>query len=130
MGVTILGRMVGALLSMTFKFVVTTSPAELGIPEASKAKASARLLQANLAQMRARLDARGQPLPEGVDLRDTGALQASGGSDATGYYFAVEYAEAVDNRYHFAGVAPSNQATAEAEISSVWDSEPLEIIER
>jgi len=115
---------------MSFKFKVTTTPAELSIPEQAKAKATERLLRANLAQMNAGLDARGQALPEGVDLRDTGALMASGNNNANGYSFGVSYASAVDSRYHFAGVSSQYQTQAEAEISNNWESEPLEIIER
>jgi len=115
---------------MSFKFTVTTSPAELGIPDSAEAKANAIFLRKNLAQIDAKLDARGQPLPPGVDLKETGALVASGLSDANGYRFGVPYASFVNDRFGFAGVTPSNQTNAESEISAVWDSEPLEIIER
>lgn len=115
---------------MSFKFTVTTSPAELHIPDGAEAKAAERMLRANLRQMAARLDARGQPLPIGIDLKDSGELQRQVGWDAYGYTFRVEYAEYVEDRYHFVGVAPAELRRAEEEVSAIWDKEPLEIIER
>ena len=87
------------------------------------------MMRANLAQIDAKLDARGQPLPAGVDLKNTGAMVGSARYDARGYSFNVDYAEHVEARFHFVGVAPNGQQRAEEEISSIWDQEPLEIIE-
>ncbi len=114
---------------MTFKFTTTTTPAHLEVPDSARAKASERYLYWNLIQMKAKLDTYGKPFAGGADLKDTGALQASGQSSAKGYGFAVKYAEAVDARHHFAGLAPQFQQKAEQEISAIWDSEPLEIVD-
>ncbi len=113
---------------MSFKFEVTTTPAHLEIPDSAEAKANAIFLRQNLAQMKAKQNAKGAPLPAGVDLYETGALQRSGVYDANGYSFTVAYAEYLEGFDPF-GVAPGNQASAETEIGYIWDSEPLEIEE-
>ena len=110
---------------------MSTSPSHLEIPDEAKAGANAIYLKYNLNQIKARLDARGQPLPEGVDLYETGDLQDSGFSDALGFGFGagLTYAEAVDNKYHFVGLSDESQLQADQEVSELFDIEPLELVE-
>lgn len=115
---------------MSFKFTVEVTPAELKIPDSSEAKAVERYLKANLRQIDQRLDARGQKFPEGVTLKDTERLVTNTHFDATSYYFDQPYAEYVEDRFHFIGLSPIFQEEADREVSAIWDTEPLEIIDR
>jgi hypothetical protein len=83
----------------------------LRIKDDARERVFRRLGRANVEQMQKRLDAEGRALPEGrtpgnVDLYETGALQdeANMTVDLEGYEFTVPHAEAVEERYHFAGL--------------------------
>ncbi len=91
------------------KLLVTVDPwgAELRVTPRARTELVARLAAANVEQMRAGLDAAGQPFPGGADLLDTGELQGSVLADAEGWEFTAPHAEWVEARYRFAGLAPA-----------------------
>jgi hypothetical protein len=110
---------------MSFKFKVTTTPLHLNIPDSTKIKTNEIYLEENLNQMKARLDANGRPLPDGIDLYDSGDLQGSGKASVSGWSFEVSYAGPVEDNFHYKGLSPQSKARADARISELWKTEPL-----
>lgn len=54
-----------------------------------------------------------------IDLRDTGRLMAGAQSDARGVRFPAPYAQHVNKRYPYAGIAPQSRAALESKIAEI-----------
>ncbi len=106
--------------------------AELRVTPRARTELTAALAAANVEQMRASLDAQGQPLAGGVDLLDTGELQGTVLADAEGWEFTAPHAEWVEARYHFAGLAPAllEAGRVASELEEILDrDDAVELIE-
>lgn len=112
-----------------FKFTITQTPAHLEIPDDARTQANELLLEQNVARMRQGLNSRGENLPPGVDLYQSGRLQSDTEADADGYRFLAPYAEDVDRRYEFAGVDERAAQEVEDKISEAWEDAGLTIEE-
>jgi hypothetical protein len=102
---------------------VTVTKEALKLTASGRRRWSALAAKKNVEQMKAKLDGNGNPLPKGVDLYQTGDLQKKVTANEEGYTFTVDYAEDVDDRFHFQGLSPSSLADLEPALEDVGATE-------
>jgi hypothetical protein len=98
---------------------VRTTPVRIRVSEEGEIALVRAALEVNRERCAQGIDANGQPFPPGkgdkrqLDMRDTGRLLSDVQVFSTRYQFQAPHAQAVDAKYHFAGV---NDDAGKAEI--------------
>lgn len=105
-------------------FIVTTTPLKTVLSDKLKADCNYILGEQNVKQVWTyERGAAGDPLPDGIDLFESGDLKDSMDSDADGYSFTKSYAEYVDRRVPFAGLSENSLSEAMPLLQQRFDDE-------
>jgi hypothetical protein len=98
---------------------VRTTPVRIRVSDEGSLALTRAALEVNRERCAEGLDANGKPFPPGkgekkkLDMEDSGRLLSDVQVFSTRYQFQAPYAQAVNERYHFAGV---NDEAGKAEI--------------
>lgn len=107
------------------------TPLRLVLPESGKVRVVRAALALNLEQCARGENASGGSFPQGkgkkkqLDMRDSGELLGSAEVDESGYRFTADYADDVDARFNFSGVAPDSMHQLEEQAQAILLEELL-----